>query len=809
MKNKLLRSQHGTAMVALTAACTAGLSGCTGGALKPKSDDKFAGEINLDIRDSKADWNAFLYPRAPQGAPNVLFILYDDTGQATWSTYGGAVNMPTLDRLAQNGLTYTQWHTTSISSATRSCLLTGRNHHQNGFGSIAESAVGFPGYNGHIPESNATLATVLRDAGWSTFWIGKNHNVPVDAFGMSASKKEWPLGLGFDRFYGFISGETNQWYPTLIEDNHFIEQPYLPEQGYHLSKDLADKAIEYIRDSKQADAAKPWYMWYCPGANHAPHHAPEEYIAKYKGKFDAGYEAYREWVLQRMIDKGVLPKGTKLTPINPMPEGTYDKGDMVRPWNTLNDDEKRLFSHMAEVFAGFSEYTDAQIGRVIDYLEESGQLDNTLVIYAADNGASGEGSPSGSVNENFFFNGYPDDIALNMSMIDKLGSPATYNHYPTGWAVAFSTPYKMFKRYSGYSGGTCDPLVISWPKGIKAHGELRSQYHHAVDIVPTILEACGVEMPKVVDGIEQTPLPGVSMVPSFADANTPTNKKVQYYEMLGTRGIWQDGWMATTVHGPLPSNIGHFDKDRWELYHIDVDRSQSTDLAAQHPDKVKEMEKLWLKEAKKYNVLPLNDLSIAEFVALEYYAPIPKDGRFTYYPGTSEVPEASAAPTAGRSFKILAEVTLEKGSQGVIVAQGSRFGGYSLFMKDGKVNFVYNFLGIPPEQVLVCPAPAPGKHIIGVEFTKEKVGTGEIRGTMKLYVDDKMVAQMPARTQFHRYSLGGEGLCIGYDSSDPVSQLYGYRFPFAGGEIHKVIFDVADDAYVDVEREFETKMRAQ
>ncbi len=807
MEKNVFTSRPGAVVLASAALCSAAVGCREAKTQKPGTD--FKGTINLDIRDSKPDWNAFLYPKAPKESPNVLFILYDDTGQASWSTYGGAVNMPTLDKLAQNGITYSQWHTTAVSSATRSCLLTGRNHHQNGFGSIAESAVGFPGYNGHIPESNATVATVLRDAGYATFWIGKNHNVPVDAFGMSASKKDWPLGLGFDRFYGFISGETNQWYPTLIEDNHFIDQPYLPEQGYHLSKDLADQAIRYIRDSKQSDPAKPWYMWYCPGANHAPHHAPEEYIAKYKGKFDEGYEAYREWVLQRMKEKGVLPADTKLTPINPMPEGTYDKGDMVRPWNTLSADEKRLFSRMAEVFAGFSEYTDAQIGRVIDYLEESGQLDNTLVIYAADNGASGEGSPSGSVNENFFFNGYPDDIKLNLSMIDKLGSPDTYNHYPTGWAVAFSTPYKMFKRYSGYSGGTCDPLVISWPKGIKARGEMRSQYHHAVDIVPTILEACGVKMPDVVHGIAQTPLPGVSMVPSFDNADAPTNKKIQYYEMLGTRGIWKDGWMATTVHGPLPSNIGNFDKDKWELYHTDADRSQSTDLAAQYPDKVKEMQKLWMQEAEKYDVLPLCDLSIAEFVKYEYYAPVPESGRFTYYPNTSEVPEASAAPTAGRSFKILAEVTLEKGSKGVIVAQGSRFGGYSLFAKDGKLNFVYNFLGIPPEQMLSFAMPAPGKHIVGVEFTKEKVGTGEILGTMKFYLDDKMMAQAPMRTEFHRYSLGGEGLCVGYDSSDPVSKQYSYRFPFTGGEIHKVVYDVADDAYTDVVREFETKMRTQ
>jgi arylsulfatase A-like enzyme len=512
---------------------------------------QFNGKIALDIRDSEPDWGAFLDQKAPPDAPNVLVILYDDTGCAAWSTYGGRSNMPTLDRLAGNGLTYSQWHTTSVCSPTRSTMLTGRNHHQNGFGTIAESAAGFPGYSGHIPPENATIATVLRDAGWSTFWVGKNHNVPVDAFDIGANRKHWPLGLGYDRFYGFIGGETNQWYPELIEDNHFVEQPYLPEDDFHFSKDIADKAIGFIRDSKQSRPDKPWYMWYCPGANHAPHHAPKEFIDKYTGQFDDGYEAYRDWVLSRMIDKGMLPAETALTPLNPMEPGTFIEGDSVRPWDSLSEDEKTLFSRMAEVYAALSEYTDVQIGRVIDYLEESGQLENTLIFYCADNGASGEGSPNGSVNENRFFNGYPDDIADNLAMIEKLGSPETYNHYPTGWAVAFSTPYRMFKRYSQYAGGTADPMVIHWPKGFESRGEVRDQYHHCTDIVPTILECCGLAMPDVVDGVRQTPLAGVSMRYSFDDRDTATRKETQYYEMLSTRGLWHKGWKVSTEHGPM------------------------------------------------------------------------------------------------------------------------------------------------------------------------------------------------------------------------------------------------------------------
>lgn len=767
----------------------------------------FKGTMKLDVRDSKSDWDAFLAQKAPKDAPNVLVILYDDTGCAAWSPYGGGIDMPTMDRLAKNGLTYSQWHTTSVCSPTRSCFLTGRNHHQNGFGTIAESACGFPGYNGHIPPENATIATVLRDAGWSTFWVGKNHNVPVDAFDMGSSKKAWPLGLGYDRFYGFLGGETNQWYPELIEDNHFVEQPSQPEDGYHLSKDLADKAITFIRDSKQSQPDKPWYLWYCPGANHAPHHAPKDFIDKYKGKFDAGYEAYREWVLKRMIDRGILPKDTQMTPLNPMSEGTFAESDLVRPWNTLSDDEKKLFSRMAEVFAAFSEYTDVQIGRIIDYLEESGQLDNTLIFYCADNGASGEGSPNGSVNEIKFFNSFPDEIEQNLAMVDKLGSPDTYNHYPTGWAVAFSTPYRMFKRYSSYAGGTADPLVIHWPKGIKAKGEVRHQYHHCTDIVPTILECCGLKMPDVVDGVKQSPLPGVSMRYSFGAADAPTKKETQYYEMLGTRGIWHKGWKAATEHGPMPSDLGNFDKDRWQLFHTDEDRSEAVDLAAKHPEKLKELKDLWMQEAERFNVLPLNDLAILEFIKLEYHGAVPASGRYTYYPGTTEVPEASSASTHGRSFKIFAEVEFTGDSQGVIVAQGSRFGGYSLFVKGGKLFFVYNFLGIPPEQRLLADAPKPGKHIVGVEFAKEKQGEhGESLGTMKLYVDDAVVAKGPFRTMTGRYSLCGEGLCVGRDGGDAVSSEYKPQFPFTGGHVIKVVYDLADDQYVDVEKKFAEMM---
>lgn len=767
---------------------------------------QFNGAISLDVRDSVPDWEAYLDERAPEGAPNVLVVLYDDTGCAALSPYGGRVRMPTMDRLAQNGLTYTQWHTTALCSPTRSAFLTGRNHHQNGFASVADYATGFPGYHSHLPPECAPMAKVLRDAGWSTFWVGKNHNVPIASWTMGSSKKLWPLGMGYDRFYGFIGGETNQWFPNLAEDNHYIDQPYGPEDGYHLSKDLADKALEFIRDTKQAEPDKPWYMWFCPGATHAPHHAPQEYIDKYSGVFDDGYEAYREWVMQRMIEKGLLPEDTELTEINPMAPGTFPENNLVRPWDDLSEEERRLFARMAEVYAAFAEYTDVQIGRIVDYLEETGELDNTLIVYAADNGASAEGTPDGSVNENKFFNGWPDSVEENLHHIDELGGPNTYNHHPTGWAAAFSTPYRMFKRYS-YQGGVCDPLVIHWPAGMRSRGELRHQYHHCTDIVPTILDCCGVTMPDTVEGAEQKPLPGVSMRYSFDDAGAPTHKETQYYEMLGTRAIWHRGWKAVAEHGPLPLDRGRFDQDRWQLFHTDVDRSEARDLAEEHPEKLAELKALWLEEAKKNDVLPLNDLGLIEVEKLRYRAPVPEDGRYVYYPGTSRLPEVAAPNTRGVSFDISAEVELTSEARGVVCAQGSRFGGFSLFAENGELVFVYNFLGIPPEQRIATPLPEPGRHVVGVEFTKERTGEHhESHGSLKLRVDGRVVAETTIRTQPGVFSIGGEGLCIGYDDGDAVSAEYRPRFDFEGGDIVKVVFTIADDAQVDTERELSVAM---
>jgi arylsulfatase len=762
---------------------------------------EFKGKISLDIRDSEPDWGPYTPPKAPDDAPNILFILYDDTGQAAWSPYGGRINMPTLDRLAENGLTYTQWHTCALCSPTRSTLLTGRNHHLNGMASITETASGFPGSNGRIPPESATIAQILRDNGWSTFWIGKDHNVPEQEIASGASRMSWPLGMGFDRFYGFLGGETNQWFPDLVEDNQFIEQPYGPDEGYHLSKDMADQAIKMIRDQKSTNPSRPWYMWYCPGANHAPHHVAQEWADKYKGMFDDGYDAYREWVVARMIDRGILPEGTEITPFNPLPEDEANPDDYVRPWDELNADEKKLFARMAEVYAGFSEYTDYQIGRIIDYLEQSGQLENTIVIYAADNGASGEGGPNGSVNENKFFNSYPDSLEENMKYLDVLGSPDTYNHFPTGWAAGFSAPYKMFKRYSQFAGGTCDPLIISWPKGIKARGEIRHQYHHSTDIVPTILDICGLEMPDTYHGVEQHPLSGVSMRYTFdAAPDGQTQKKRQYYSMLGTRGIWEDGWKASAIHAPL---TGHsdFEHDVWELYHVDEDRAEAHNLADKYPEKVEQLIAAWFEEADKNNVLPLDDRSAVEIIGGERPRDEPARDRYVYYPGTNPVPEGVAVNVRGRSYKILADVRIEDGCEGVIFAHGSRFGGHSLFIKDMKLHYVYNFLGIRPEQTFVSEALKPGDYTLGMEFTRERAGEyGESFGTTRLYVNDKVVDEGEMKTQPGKFTLSGDGLCIGRDSGDNVSQEYSSPAEFTNGEIQFVVVTVEEQAYQDLEK---------
>ena len=463
--------------------------------------EQFKGTINVDIRDSEPDWSPFEPPKAPEGAPNVVYIVLDDVGFSAMGSYGGPIETPNIDRIASAGARYTQWHTTALCSPTRSCLLTGRNHTRNSMACITEAAIGFPNASGTVPPENGMLPEILGEAGWNTYMVGKWHLCPTDEMHLASTRRNWPSGRGFERWYGFLGAETNQWYPDLVYDNHPVDQPSSPEEGYHLTEDLTDKALEFIRDAKAIAPEKPFFLYYAPGACHAPHHAPKEWIDKFKGKFDLGYEAIREQTLAKQKELGIVPADTELPPINPIgtpddrtgPDGApFPPLDYTQPWNSLSDDAKRLFCRMAEVYAGFLGHADEQIGRLLDYLEQTDQIDNTVVVVVSDNGASGEGGPNGSVNEMKFANGVEDTMEANLAQIDELGSWKTYNHYPNGWAMAFNTPFKMWKRYE-FNGGTSDPCILSWPAGTKARGEIRDQYHHAIDIVPTLLDMLGVE----------------------------------------------------------------------------------------------------------------------------------------------------------------------------------------------------------------------------------------------------------------------------------------------------------------------------
>ena len=769
---------------------------------------RFKGTINIDDRDSVPDWEPYVQPVAPHGAPNILYVVLDDTGFSAMEPWGGLIETPNINRLAATGLTYTNWHTTALCSPTRSSLLTGRNHTTNGMACIAEATSGFPNSNGHIPFECATIAEVLGERGWNTYMLGKWHLVAADEMNMASTKRNWPVGRGFERYYGFLGGETNQWYPDLIYDNHPTEQPSWPEDDYHLTTDLTDKAIEFIKDSKMLVPDKPFFMYFCPGATHAPHHAPKEWIEKYKGKFDMGYEKYRELVFERQQKLGIFPETAELSPLNPYAGETSVEGkpwpplDVVRPWDSLSDDEKRLFTRMAEVYAGFLSHADHEIGRLLDFLEESGQTDNTIVVLVSDNGASGEGGPNGSVNENKFFNGIPDKIEDNMKYLDELGSPATYNHYPVGWAWAFNTPFKMWKRYN-FEGGVADPMVISWPKGIKAKGELRHQFLHATDIVPTMYDLAGVELPDVVKGFEQIPLEGVSFRSTFESDDVPTPKESGFFSMLGSRAVWHKGWKAVGVH-PTIAGWGHFDDDRWELFDTTVDPTESHDLAAEHPEKVKELVDHWFHLADLYHGLPLLDLTPVEVLADPTRPQVsPPRDRYVYYPDSGEVPETAAVNVRNRSYTIAATVDVQTPeASGVLFSHGARFGGHALYIRDRTLRYVYNFVGDKEQMVTSTEKIPTGARVLSAVF--ERQGTAmPATGTLSLFVDDKKVGEGQIMTQPGNFSLVGEGLNVGKDAGEPVTDDYpGSRpYAFTGGKIREVIVDVSGEPYKDLEAE--------
>ena len=776
----------------------------------------FKGVINIDTRDSTPDWDPYVQPMAQPGAPNVLYIVLDDVGFSAMEPWGGLIETPNINKLAEGGLTYTNWHTTALCSPTRSSLLTGRNHTTNGMACIAEATTGFPNSNGHIPFECATLAEVLGERGWNTYMLGKWHLCPSDEMNMASTKRNWPVGRGFERYYGFLGGETNQWYPDLIYDNHPVEQPAMPEDGYHLTTDLTDKAIEFVRDAKMLVPDKPFFMYFCPGATHAPHHAPKDWIEPYKGKFDMGYERYRELVFERQKQLGIFPEHAELTPLNPYAEETSSEGkpwnpvDVVRPWESLSEAEKRLFCRMAEVYAGFLSHTDHEIGRLLDFLEETGELENTIVVFVSDNGASGEGGPNGSVNENKFFNGIPDTIEENLQYVGELGSPSTYNHYPVGWAWAFNTPFKMWKRYN-FEGGVADPLIVSWPKGIEASGEVRRQFLHATDIAPTMYDLLGVELPEVVKGYPQVPLEGVSFRSTFESDDVPTPKQTGFFSMLGSRAIWHKGWKAVSVH-PTIAGWANYGRDRWELYDTTEDPTESRDLAGEHPEKLRELVNLWFHEAGKYNGFPLEDRTAVEVLAdatRPQVAP-PRD-RYVYFPDTAEVPEAAAVNIRNRSYSIAVEITIDSAdASGVLFSHGARFGGHSLYVKDGKLKYVYNFVGSKEQIVESNEAVPTGKVMLGATFVREG-DSMPTNGTLSLFIDDRKVGEGGIMTQPGNFSLVGEGLNIGKDPGEPVTSDYegSHPFAFTGGTIKQAVVDVSGEQYVDLEKEALAMMKRE
>ncbi len=774
--------------------------------------ERFKGTINADIRDSVPDWAPFQPPAAPAGAPNVVYIVLDDVGFSALDCYGGPIATPNIDRIARAGVRYTQWHTTALCSPTRSCLLTGRNHTRNSMACITEAAVGFPNASGTIPPENGMVSEIVGERGWNTYHVGKWHLCPEAECNVASPRRNWPTGRGFERFYGFLGAETNQWYPDLVYDNHPVDQPSSPDDGYHLTDDLTDKALGFIKDAKTIAPDKPFFLYCAPGACHAPHHVPKEWIDRFRGKFDMGYEAIREQTLARQKELGIVPRDTELPPVNPIgtPQTHTDPGkpmpdlDITRPWASLSTDEKRLFCRMAEVYAGFLAHADHHIGRLLDYLDESGQRDNTLVILVSDNGASGEGGPNGSVNENKIANGIPDDIAENLAKIGDLGGPMTYNHYPTGWAMAFNTPFKMWKRYE-FNGGTADPCIMSWPEGMKARGEIRHHYHHAVDVVPTILDVLGLSAPEEIKGHAQTPFDGVSMRYSFDDASGLSHRATQFYSMLGSRSIWHDGWKAVTTHVSC-AGWGDFGNDTWELYHTDADRSECHNLADREPARLRDLINLWYAEAGANGAFPLDDRSPVEIFTTPRPMLTEPRNRYTYFPGGAEVPEAQAVNIRNRSYGIGAHVDIgSPGSAGVLFAHGSRFGGHSLYLKDGRLRYVYNFVGSLEQRIVASEDVPTGENLIlAAAFDKDgEEAPGVATGILSLYYGDRKVGEGRIKTQPGKFSVAGEGLCVGRDSGEPVTDDYPGTSPwrFTGGTIHRVAVNVSGQPYLDLERE--------
>lgn len=717
--------------------------------------------------------------KAPEGAPNVLVILIDDMGFGVSETFGGPITTPTMDKLARNGLKYTRFHTTALCSPTRVALLTGYNHHSNNMGAITEAATTFPGNTGVRPQTITPMAEVLRQNGYNTAAFGKYHETPPWEISNSGPQDRWPTRSGFEKFYGFIGGETNQWAPLIYDGVTLVETPEDPD--YHFTADMTNQAISWVRYQKALSPDKPFFMYYAPGATHAPHHVPKEWIEKYKGKFDQGWDKIREWTLERQKKLGIIPENTKLAP----------KPKDIKDWDRLSADEKKLFARQMEVYAGFAEHTDYEVGRLISSIEKIGVIDNTIIIFiAGDNGASAEGQMNGMFSEMTYFSGVPETVPDMLKHYDDWGGPSTYPHFSAGWAVAMDAPFSYTKQVASDFGGVRNGMIIQWPAGIKAKGEIRSQFGHVIDIAPTIYEITKIPAPKMVNGIEQDPIEGTSLAYTFNDAGAEEKHNVQYFEMFGNRGVYSDGWLVRTIHRPawLQKPLNTLQEDKWELYNTNEDFSLANDLASQNPEKLKEMQTLFMKEAEKYHVLPIDDRLLERTNAELMGRPTVMGNRntITYGEGMKGMGVDIFIDLRNTSYTISAEVAVNANGNGVVVCQGGRFGGLSFYVKNGKPAFSYNYLGLESTQIISTEALKPGNYKLVYDFKYDGGGMGK-GGVGIIMVNDKKVAEKRIeKTQPGIFSVD-DLADIGIDDGTHVAD-YGSSSKF-NGKIEYVTID--------------------
>ncbi|MFD6185941.1 arylsulfatase [Streptomyces goshikiensis] len=744
----------------------------------------------------------------------MLFIVFDDTGFGQFGCYGSPIETPHLDALAAGGLLYSNMHTTALCSPSRSCIITGRNHHANGMAAITELATGYPGYDGQIPFGNGFLSEMLLQHGYNTYMVGKWHLMPSEQESAAGPYDRWPLGRGFERFYGFLGGDTSQWYPDLVYDNHQVEPPATPQEGYHLTEDLVERAMSFIADAKQVAPDKPFFLNLCPGATHAPHHVPKEWADRYRGRFDDGWDAYREQTFARQKQLGVVPADARLSPRDPD----------VPTWESLSPEARSLAARMMEVYAGFLSHTDHHLGRLVDFLKETGEFDNTLIMVVSDNGASAEGGVTGTTNEVQFFNNAPETLEESLTQIDELGGPTTFNHYPWGWTWAGNTPFRRWKRET-YRGGTSDPFLVHWPDGIRSRGEIRDQFAHIIDMVPTVLDVLGIEAPATIKGVTQSPLHGVSFAHTFDDAAAASRHRTQYYEMLGHRAIDHDGWRAVCPW-PGPSfaeaerpfgtpitmaDLDDLDAHHWELYHVDEDIAETRNLAQQHRSKLIEMIALWYVEAGKYNVMPI-DGSVLQRIMTERPQITENRTSYTFRSGTQAVPAAVAPRVLNRPHSVTADVEIPPGgAQGVLLCQGTNAGGWSLYVKDGHLHYAHNYVQRALHHVASSETVPEGRHALRFEF--EPTGAPDIAhgkgapGRAQLYIDGRLVGEteMPVTTPI---TFNPGGMACGANPGSAVTPDYQAPFRFTG-TLHSVTVDLSGDLIVDAESEMRMHMARQ